>query len=129
MKQACATNEPFCLIINTGDKDTIGEHWTALYHGSTSRGSKYVDYIDPFASLPYKKGTLDLIKTCGQEWTCNLEPVQDMLDSKANEICQQMKIAKIKYHMRDNFKANDALVTVLCENMLFNNNNANRINV
>ena len=32
-------------------------------------------------------------------------------------------------YMRDNFKANDALVTVLCENMLFNNNNANRINV
>ena len=83
VKQACATNEPFCLIINTGDKDTRGEHWTALYHGSTSGGSKYVDYIDPFASLPYKKGTLDLIKTCGQDWTCNLKPVQDMLDSKA----------------------------------------------
>ena len=56
VKQACATNEPFCLIINTGDKDTRGEHWTALYHGSTSGGSKYVEYIDPFASLPYKKG-------------------------------------------------------------------------
>ena len=47
VKQACATNEPFCLIINTGDKDTRGEHWTALYHGSTSGGSKYVVYIDP----------------------------------------------------------------------------------
>ena len=31
--------------------------------------------------------------------------------------------------MSYNFKANNALVTVLCENMLFNNNNANRINV
>ena len=82
VKQACATNEPFCLIINTGDTGV------PLYI--------YMIYI-----LFNRANWPDVL-------------LEDLISS---------------IYMRDNFKANDALVRVLCENMLFNNNNANRINV
>ena len=52
-------SKPFCMIINTGDQGTKGEHWTAVWTGAGGG----VDYIDPFGLPPLQKGTLALLDT------------------------------------------------------------------
>ena len=123
-------SKPFCLIINTGDQNTKGEHWTAVWTG-TGGG---VDYIDPFGLPPLQQGTLALLDklTLKASWTCNLEPVQNIMDLNSNAFgyhCIYILLNRANQpgkELEDLIKSiynnsinNDTLVTVLCESTLF----------
>ena len=125
-------SKPFCIIINTGDQNTKGEHWTAVW------ASQYnVDYIDLFGLPPLQKDTLALLDklTSKGTWTCNLEPVQNIMDLNSNACgyhCIYILLNRAnqsKKELEDLIKSiynssvlnNDTLVTVLCESTLFNN--------
>ena len=120
------------MIINTGDQDTQGEHWIAVWASATS-----VDYIDPFGLPPLQQGTLkllDKLTSTGKTWTCNLEAVQNIMDFNSNACgyhCIYILLNRAKQprtELEDLIKSiynntglnNDTLVTVLCESTLFN---------
>ena len=56
LDQVSRAPKPFCMIINTGDQNTQGEHWIALW-----ASHKIVDYIDPYGLPPLQQGTLKLL--------------------------------------------------------------------
>ena len=130
----------FCMIINTGDQNTQGEHWIALW-----ANDHLIDYIDPYGLPPLQQGTLQLLdrltslngpsttsKTA--HCTCNLEPVQYITDFKSNACgyhCIFILLNRASEPRKEsedlikciysNTKDKDTLVTVLCESTLFNN--------
>ena len=55
LDQVSRAPKPFCMIINTGDQNTQGEHWIALW-----ANDHIIDYIDPYGLSPLQQGTLQL---------------------------------------------------------------------
>ena len=131
LDQVSRAPKPFCMIINTGDQNTQGEHWIALW-----ANDHMIDYIDPYGLPPLQQRTLQLLDRLTHatgHWTCNLEPVQDITDFKSNACGYHCifillnRASEPKRELEDlikciynNTQDKDTLVTLLCESTLFN---------
>ena len=131
MKGLCdQPSRPAAVIINSGNENTKGEHWEAIYI-SPNR----LEFFDSYGLPPIQDGTsklLDLLSD--KQWVCNHQPVQDIMDMTSRACGQHClyyimnryhkpelnleDLIKSIYHKRD-LKANDLMVTVLCERVLF----------
>ena len=61
-----------CFIINTGDKDTAGEHWQTIWCQDNT-----LDYFDPYGLPPVQARTWTFIEDLQANWDFNEDPVQN----------------------------------------------------
>ena len=139
MKALCKQpSSPAAVIINSGNKQSKGEHWEAiyisyLYTDQTHRSR--VEFFDSYGLPPIQDGTSKLLDLLSQkDWVCNHQPVQDIMDMTSRACGQHClyyilnryhkpelnleDLIKSIYHKSD-LKDNDIMVTVFCEKVLF----------
>ena len=69
-------SSPAAVIVNSGNENTKGEHWEAIYI-SPSR----VEFFDSYGLPPIQDGTSKLLDLLShKQWVCNHQPVQDIMD-------------------------------------------------
>ena len=124
------------VIINSGNQQSKGEHWEAVYISPTGQTHKSrVEFFDSYGLPPIQDGTSKLLDLLSQkDWVCNHQPVQDIMDITSRAYGQHClyyiinrnhkpelnleDMIKSIYHESD-LKANDLMVTVFCEKVLF----------
>ena len=137
MKGLCKQpNSPATVMINSGNEKSKGEHWEAIYISPTDLKNKSrVEFFDSYGLPPIQDGTSKLLDLLSQkDWVCNHQPVQEIMDMTSRTCGQHClyyimnryhkpelnleDLIKSIYHKTD-LKANDVMVTVFCENILF----------
>ena len=128
MKGLCKQpSSPAAVIINSGNQQSQGEHWEAVYISPTDQTHKSrVEFFDSYGLPPIQDGTSKLLDLLSQkDWAC----------SQSSRACGQHclyyiinryhkpelnleDLIKSIYHKSD-LKANDIMVTVFCEKVLF----------
>ena len=142
MKGLCKQpSSPAAVIINSVNEWSKGEHWEAIYISPTDQTlhKSGVEFFYSYRLPPIQDGTSKLLDLLSQkDWVCNHQPVQDIMDM-TSRACRQHCLYYIMiryhkpelnleyliqciYHKRD-LKANDVMVTVFCESVLFKNKN------
>ena len=138
MKGLCKQpNSPAAVIINSGNERSKMEHWEAIYISPTDQTphKSRVEFFDSYGLPPIQDGTSKLLDLLSQKvWVCNHQPVQDIMDMTSRACGQHClyyimnryhkpelnleDLIQCIYHKRD-LKANDVMVTVFCESVLF----------
>ena len=84
MKGLCKQpSSPAAVIINSGNKQSKGEHWEAIYISPTDQTphKSRVEFFDSYGLPPIQDGTSKLLDLLSQkDWVCNHQPVQDIMD-------------------------------------------------
>ena len=136
MKGLCKQpSSPAAVIINSGNQQSKGEHWEAVYISRTDQTHKSrVEFFDSYGLPPIQDGTSKLLDLLSQtDWVCSHQPVQDIMDITSRACGQHClcyiinryhkpelnleDLIKSIYHKSD-LKANDIMVTVFCEKVL-----------
>ena len=136
MKGLCKQPSSPAVIINSGNQQSQGEHWEAVYISPTDQTHKSrVEFFDSYGLPPIQDGTSKLLDLLSQrDWVYSHQPVQDILDITSRACGQHClyyimnryhkpelnleDLIKSIYHKSD-LKANDIMVTVFCEKVLF----------
>ena len=143
MKGLCKQpSSPAAVIINSGNQQSKGEHWEAVYISPTDQTHKSsVEFFDSYWLPPIQDGTSKLLDLLSQkDWVCSHQPVQDIMDITSRACGQHClyyiinryhkpelnleDLNKSIYHKSD-LKANDIMVTVFCENRTYCSNKNN----
>ena len=83
MKGLCKQpSSPAAVIINSGNQQSKGEHWEAVYISPTDQTHKSrVEFFDSYGLPPIQDGTSKLLDLLSQrDWVCSHQPVQDIMD-------------------------------------------------
>ena len=139
MKGLCKQpSSPAAVFINSGNEKSKGEHWEAINISHTDLMNKSrVEFFDSYGLPHIQDETSKLLDLLSQkDGVCNLQPVQDIMDMTSRACGQHClyylmngyykpelnleDLIKGIYHICD-LKANDFMVTVFCESVLFKN--------